>query len=505
MNLLRDMFVYNPDQPFLFTQLAFWLYFAIVYLLFTLCYKNITQRNYLLFLVSMFFYYKTGGLFVLLLIFSILVNYLFGIIIHKSERALQRKLWLTVGVVLNLSVLFYYKYAYFIADSLNNVFGTDFKVRDYIFVWSNNIFNTHWDVATIVLPVGISFFTFQGLSYLIDIYKKQLKPLNDILEFGFFKSFFPQLVAGPIVRASDFIPQISKKFSLSKEEFGHALFLIMNGLIKKMVISDYISLNFVDRVFDNPHMFSGIENLLAVYGYAIQIYCDFSGYTDIAIGLALLMGFRIPINFNSPYKAHNLVDFWRRWHISLSKWLRDYLYIPLGGNRKGEYQTHLNLLITMLLGGLWHGANIKFIIWGALHGVGLAVNKIVFGIKTNRNVDIPFWQKAGGWLITFHFVCFAWIFFRADSMNTALSVISNIFTRPDFFLIFDIIRQYSTIFLILGAGFCIHWLPTEWKEKYRGAFIRQPMAVKFITVLFIGLLLYQFKTSDLQPFIYFQF
>jgi D-alanyl-lipoteichoic acid acyltransferase DltB (MBOAT superfamily) len=454
--------------------------------------------------VSLFFYYKTGGLFVVLLLFCIVFNFFLGRKIHETSDVHQRKLWLSLGVTINLSLLFYYKYAYFLADLFNRLFGFHIKVKDYIFVWGNSLFNLHFDVATIILPIGISFFTFQALSYIIDIYFKKIKPLDSIIEFGFFKSFFPQLVAGPIVRASEFLPQISKKFFLSKNEFGHALFLILNGLVKKMVISDYISINFVDRVFDAPDMFSGVENLFAVYGYALQIYCDFSGYTDIAIGLALLMGFRIPINFNSPYKAYNLDDFWRRWHISLSSWLRDYLYIPLGGNRKGRVRTYFNLAITMLLGGLWHGANIKFIIWGGLHGIGLVINKVILKLRPKHAI-IPKWQKITSWIITFHFVCFAWIFFRAESMNTAILMIKNIVSGFDLALAFEIIYQYFSIFSLIFIAYFIHWLPTKWKETYRGEFIKSSITVKAIATLIIVLIVYQFKTSGLQPFIYFQF
>ncbi|HEX3007562.1 MAG TPA: MBOAT family O-acyltransferase, partial [Bacteroidales bacterium] len=366
MNSFWNIFLYNPAEPFLFTQLAFWIYFVVVYLLFSLSYKNIPLRNAYLFLVSMFFYYKTGGLFVLLLLFSIVFNYVFAIVISRSKEKKTRKLWLAFTIVANLCILFYYKYIYLIADWIYQLMGIKIKVQDYILLIGNNIFGTQMNVATIILPIGISFFTFHALNYVIDVYRKNILPVKNITTFGFYMAFFPQLVAGPIVRATEFIPQLSKKFSLTRNEFGHAFFLILNGLIKKMVISDFISLNFVDRVFDNPDMFSGIENLLGVYGYALQIYCDFSGYTDIAIGLALLMGFRIPINFNSPYKSYSLVEFWRRWHISLSSWLRDYLYISMGGNRKGTLRMYMNLFITMLLGGLWHGANIKFVIWGAL-------------------------------------------------------------------------------------------------------------------------------------------
>ena len=211
-----------------------------------------------------------------------------------------------------------------------------------------------------------------------------MEPVRNIIDFGFYVSFFPHLVAGPIVRASVFIPQIYQEFKLSKHEFSHALYMISKGLIKKIIISNFIALNLVDRVFDAPSIYSGFENLLAIYGYGLQIYCDFSGYTDIAIGVALILGFRLPVNFNSPYKAKSITDFWKRWHISLSQWLRDYLYISLGGNRKGKIRTYLNLMITMLLGGLWHGASLRFIIWGGLHGIGLVINKIWNSIFKGR-------------------------------------------------------------------------------------------------------------------------
>ena len=501
---LREIFLYNPSEPFLFTQLAFWIYFVIVYIIFAFFHKNLKQRNAYLFLISMFFYYKTGGLFVILLLFSIILNYSIALIIADTKDKGKKKKWLIAAVSANLLILFYYKYTYFVAEWLGRLLGIHIRVEDYLSIIGNNIFNAHMDVASIVLPIGVSFFTFQALSYVIDVYHQKIPPQKSITDFGFYISFFPQLVAGPIVRATEFLPQLKQKFFITKNEFGHAIFLIMNGLIKKMVISDFISLNFVDRVFEAPHLYTGFENLFAVYGYAIQIYCDFSGYTDIALGLALLMGFRIPINFNSPYKATDLVDFWRRWHISLSSWLRDYLYIALGGNRKGQIRTHLNLLITMLLGGLWHGANIKFLIWGALHGFGLIVNKLFLHFQPKQLI-VPLWQKVTGWLITFHFVCFAWIFFRADSINTAFSIISNIFNRIDLSIAPEFIIQYAATFSILFFGFLIHWLPANWKEWYRGTFIQSSMVFKIFAVLIISLLIYQFKTSDIQPFIYFQF
>jgi D-alanyl-lipoteichoic acid acyltransferase DltB (MBOAT superfamily) len=295
------------------------------------------------------------------------------------------------------------------------------------------------------------------------VYRKKVEPAKNILDFGFYVSFFPQLIAGPIVRAAEFIPQIYEKYNVTRREMWTAVFLIINGLIKKIVISDYISLNFVDRMFDDPMLYSGFELLMGTYGYALQIYCDFSGYTDIAIGAALLLGFRLPINFNSPYKAYNVQDFWHRWHISLSTWLRDYLYIPLGGNRKGRVRTYINLIITMLIGGLWHGASYKFIIWGALHGVALAVNKLTkeYFSNFNRTFVLPKVLKV---FFTFHFVCLAWIFFRASSMTTALEIIGRICSEFYIQFIPEILQGYKTVFILMAVAFFIHFLPAKFKS-----------------------------------------
>jgi D-alanyl-lipoteichoic acid acyltransferase DltB (MBOAT superfamily) len=262
----------------------------------------------------------------------------------------------------------------------------------------------------------------------------------------------------------------------------------------------------VDRVFDNPLLYSGFENLMAVYGYTIQIYCDFSGYTDIAIGLALLMGFHLPLNFNSPYKALNITDFWRRWHISLSAWLRDYLYISLGGNRHGKVRTYLNLFITMLLGGLWHGAHLRFIIWGALHGVALALHKIWMELfktkdKPSKSIIIYFITR----LITFHFVAFCWIYFRAPSMEIVNQLLSQIWYKFNPALIVEISIGYAKIFSVIGLGYLLHFIPTAWKEKCSTLFGGFPIFIQAPIIVLIVLLLYQVSSSGIQPFIYFQF
>jgi D-alanyl-lipoteichoic acid acyltransferase DltB (MBOAT superfamily) len=267
-------------------------------LFYTFIYQKNAWRNTYLFVLSLFFYYKSGGYFFTLLIFSTLVDYYIGKAIFYAQKRSTQKILVSLSVTINLSLLAYFKYAYFFTDSVNYLFGAEMQVENSLALLSNTIFSTNFDISSIILPVGISFYTFQTISYSVDLYRgKMEKPVESIIDFGFYVSFFPQLVAGPIVRASEFIPQLYEKYQLSKAEFNLAIFLILNGLIKKVLISDYISVNFVDRIFASPEMYSGFENLLAVYGYGIQIYCDFSGYTDIAIGVALLLGFRLPIKY----------------------------------------------------------------------------------------------------------------------------------------------------------------------------------------------------------------
>ena len=410
MQFLHHIFAFNSDSPLLFTQFYFWAFFAIVYAVFALIMEVGAQsaqairregdkakgrntrlhlRNVFLMAVSWFFYFKTSGLFLLLLLFVTLSDWLIARRIYeaKGERqgSLKAKLWLALSVIIDLGLLCYFKYAYFFTNVINNLLGTELAVFD-LFAYIGNGFSEsgRFMVDSIILPVGISFYLFQVMSYTIDVYRGHVKPVKNILDFGFYVSFFPQLVAGPIVRANEFIPQLYRPFRLSRRVFGLAVFWVLNGLIKKIVLSDYLAVNLIDRVFENPLLFSGFENLFALFAYSLQVYADFSGYTDIAIGIAMLMGFYLPQNFDSPYKSRNPQEFWRRWHMSLSRWLKSYLYIPLGGNRKilgkevkdKTTAGNVNSFITMLLGGLWHGASWNFVIWGALNGAGMIVYKI---------------------------------------------------------------------------------------------------------------------------------
>ncbi len=499
---LDQLFSYSEKNPLLFNQYLFLFLFTAMFAGFTLVHKNVRLRNFYLLIFSLFFYYKSSGFYFFLLLFSTLVDYGCGFGIYLAKKKWEKKFYMALSLIANLGLLAFFKYSYFIIDTINATFGLHFKAVNFLAAFANGTFGAGFDIYEIILPVGISFYTFQTLSYSLDIYRNKIKPCGNIFDFAFFVSFFPQLVAGPIVRASEFLPQIKRPYYLSKSGFGVAVFLIMAGLIKKVIISDYISVNFVDRVFDTPEMYSGFMNLMAVYGYSIQIYCDFSGYSDMAIGLAALLGFRLPINFNSPYKAQNIADFWRRWHISLSTWLRDYLYVSLGGNRKGKWKTYRNLLITMLLGGLWHGAAIKFIIWGGLHGLALAVHRVW---KKYAKRDYGTFGKVLSVVITFHFVAFCWMYFRASDVATVQTMLASIFTDFNFGGVISRVSAYWKVFLIMLGGYTIHLLPSNLKNRIQWWFTEAPTYVKVLVFVFVVFVTFQATSADIQPFIYFQF
>ncbi len=565
-NFLQELFAFNDKSPLLFTQFHFWVFFAIVFAGLTFMKNKVLLRNAFLLFVSFFFYYKTSGLFVLLLATTTLTCYFCGGAISKSATQFSRKLFLWLGVGINLFLLFYFKYAYFLTDLHNQIFQSEYQVVNYFAQWGNRFLQAdRFSVDSIILPVGISFYTFQSISYVVDVYRRKMEHIPNLMNFGFFVSFFPGLVAGPIIRAHQFLPQVYKKYHLSRRQFGVAIFWILNGLVKKIVLSDYIAVNFVDRVFDNPGLFTGFENLSAIFFYSLQVYADFSGYTDIALGVAMLMGFYLPLNFNSPYKATNAGDFWRRWHISLSTWLKDYLYIPLGGSRKGKWRTNFNLMITMLLGGLWHGASWNFVIWGGLNGMGIVIFKfwrnmsiayktlltflvyltallfhlyygfpvfqmalvwsalIFFGTLFQWIYELIFKKRPITWLyrgwsilLTFIFITFTRLFFRSGSnlspadanemaWNTAKNMVTQIGGKWNFAQIPEIFSSYWFIFVLFFIGMIIHWLPENWKRWYRLNFAIFPIWLIGIITVATVFFVYQFVTADLQPFIYFQF
>lgn len=483
--ILLDFFSYHVDRPLLFNSATFWFWFIIVLSVYALIYQHNLARTLFLLAFSLYFYYKSSGVFVINLLLTIVFSYFLTFLMYQSKKPWLKKLLLFITVSFPLLVLGYFKYYNFFLENVGALTGQTF------------------DKADIFLPIGISFYTFQILSYVIDVYRGHLSPEKNLLDFAFYITFFPQLVAGPIVRASSFLPQLKKKIVLDATEIQKGFFLILQGLVKKAIIADYIA-QYNDIVFANPSGYSGFENLMALYGYALQIYCDFSGYSDMAIGMGKIMGFDLGINFNKPYQALNITDFWRRWHISLSSWLRDYLYIPLGGNRKGKIRTYVNLFITMLLGGLWHGASWRFVIWGGMHGIGLAVHKIWQKIAPQKLTENILW-KIISWVITFHFVVFLWIFFRASTMNEAMAMFQQIFTAMDLAYVIPFFEARKLFVILLLLGFAIHFIPTRFYPSLENWFVRVPWLVKGLAFIIIVQLIIQLKSEGVQPFIYFQF
>ncbi len=488
-----------------FTGADFWIFFLIVYVGFAALNRFKMMRTLYLLAVSWFFYYKTGGSFVALLVLSTIVSYLLGLIIHRSPSQFVRKASVATGITFHLFMLGYYKYAYFVVNSINYLFDTTFKVTDHFAEFANQLKGDQsFNVTDILLPLGISFFTFKIISYLVDIYRRELEPAKNIFDYGLYLAFFPSLIMGPITRASEFLPQLYKPTHVTRQQFGHGIWMILKGLFKKMFIADYLTVNFIDRVFDNPHTYTGFEHVAAIFSYSIQIYCDFSGYTDIAIGLAVLMGFILKDNFNSPYKAVSVADFWRRWHISLSSFLKDYLYIPLGGNRHGKLRMEINLLITMLLGGLWHGASWQFVIWGGLNGVGLMVYKLwkkVSPYENSKNWIVIAWRV----MLTFTFITFTRIFFRADTMEGVEVFFQQVGNNFAWEYIPKVIWSYKWVFAVATLGMILHWLPYSWKAKGEQIFIDAPMPLQIAFCVFVVVLIYQSVSADMVPFIYLQF
>lgn len=483
---------YDPANPMIFSSGIFLFLFALFTLFYGFMRRTPVLRMVYVSLFSVYFYYKTGGFYFFLLILVSVTDFIIGHFLAKTRVKLYRRAFVALSVMINVGMLAYFKYTNLFIQIANDLAGHDF-------LSFRNIF----------LPVGISFFVFQSMSYTIDIYRRQLQPLTCWLDYFFYLSFFPQLVAGPIVRARDFIPQIRQNpLSVTREMFGRGCFLIMIGLVKKAIISDYISVNFVDRVFDNPMLYSGFENLMGIYGYALQIYCDFSGYSDMAIGIALLLGFRFPKNFDSPYKSATITEFWRRWHISLSTWLKDYIYISLGGNRKGRARTYLNLMVTMLLGGLWHGAAPRFVLWGGFHGLLLSIHKFLMRhfprMKATGAEMKPLWRVAGI-LVTFHLVCLGWIFFRARSVSTGMEILEQVFTNFDVSLVPHIVKGYWEIFALMAVGYTAHFIPQGMQTRACERVVRNPLIVNALLLVLIIWAVMQVKSSEIQPFIYFQF
>lgn len=481
---LGDMLLYDPEAPMLFSSGLFWLLFIFFLPVYALVKGRKSKMVLFVICFSLYFYYKSSGLFFLMLIATSLIDWGLSLMIYnlKSRGAKLTVMW--CSVVLSLSILGYFKYANFFLWNWNMMVEGNFQPLD------------------IILPVGISFYTFQSVSYVVDVYKGRIKPASKWFDYLFFLSFFPALVAGPIVRADYFLPQISENRKPTKENVFGGLWLVMLGIVKKAVIADYIA-QYNDLIFNSPDLYTGVQTLMGVLGYTMQIYCDFSGYSDMAIGLALIMGFRLGVNFDSPYQSLNLTEFWRRWHISLSSWLRDYVYIPLGGNRKGTLRTYVNNFLTMLIGGLWHGAAWKFVFWGAMHGAALAVHKACMPVL--KRIPDNFLVSLLSWLVTFIYVSLLWVFFRAASFEDSVKIIHNIFIDfqwnqiPQFF---EVRMVWCIMMLALVVA---HFIPQKWVDVCGAVYIKANWIVKLLVFVIVVQLVVEFMSEEVSPFIYFQF
>jgi alginate O-acetyltransferase complex protein AlgI len=495
-----------------FTSFTFVEFFLIVLAVLAVC-RTRWQRQLAVLLASILFYGYWNAWYLLLLATPSVIDYFCALRISQAAEEGRRKFWLAFSVVSNLGLLGYFKYANFFAQSFGKLAGKDIPALH------------------ILLPVGISFYTFKTMSYTIDVYRRHVEPCRSWWKYAMFVTYFPELVAGPIVRASVFLPQMTRSLKPSWPRAYVGLQLVALGFSKKLLVADRLA-EFVDGIFAHPSVYSSATVWSAVIAYSLQIYCDFSGYSDIAIGISRIIGFDLPENFNMPYASTSITEFWRRWHITLSQWLRDYLYIPLGGNRKGKIRTYINLTVTMLLGGLWHGANWTFVVWGALHGLALAVHKLWMEGAENRSWKIP---SVAGWVVTYVYVCFCWVLFRAQDFHSAMVIMRKmvginsagveyvymaLYLIVPFVVLAHLIGKYANAGVEGAAGRRKMYAPLWAERLYSGtsrfAIRPHPKAGTYALLPTNGLVLgfvltawivvfYLFAAVKSSPFIYFQF
>jgi D-alanyl-lipoteichoic acid acyltransferase DltB (MBOAT superfamily) len=469
----------------LFTSGKYGLFLAIVFFAYWLLASKRRVPVIFLLAVSYYFYALWNAKFLVLLVLISASDFLIALAIKATESKRRRKILLAASLVVDIGVLVTFKYFNFFSSSFAELLTKLGHPTSPI-------------VLSLVLPLGLSFVTFRSLSYVIDVYRGTMEPTKRPIDYLAFVAFFPTVIAGPLVRAKQLLPQFQERPQLSSDEGCRAIFLILIGLIKKIAIADFLGNNLVDRVWDQPQLYSSLETLAAIYGYALQIYCDFSGYTDIAIGSALLLGFKLPQNFNSPYRARDLRDFWKRWHMTLSSWLFDYVYISLGGLRKRRINLYRNLVITFLIGGLWHGAAWTFVVWGALHGIGLSVNhgweqlRKRWKLKPRRT----WWSNALSVLLTFHFVCLTWVVFRSESLAQVWEVLKRLGSMQ-----FAVSNLATPVLMVLVIGYLAHWFPKSALEKIGGGWSWLPSPVQAAIILLVALGLYYVSGAEAQ-FIY---
>ncbi len=464
-----------------FNSAAFFVFLPAVLVVYSLVFRREHLRDTMLLASSYVFYMSWNWKYAGLIAFSTIIDYLIGIRLEREERHRHRKLLLVASLTVNLGLLAVFKYYNFfmnLGEDALSLFGSEVSIPHH----------------RLLLPVGISFYTFQTLSYTIDLYKREIRHERNLIKFALYVSFFPQLVAGPIVRASHFLPQLQRTPTVHDQRFSGGLYRVFKGLFKKIILADMLALLAVDAVFESPSAFSSLDLLLVLYAYSFQIYNDFSGYSDIAIGAAMMLGFDIPENFDRPYLAQNVREFWRRWHISLSTWLRDYLYIPLGGSRGGKGRVAFNLMTTMVLGGLWHGAALNFVLWGFYHGLLLGLER-TFGRKDEASSMLMIVRRR---IVCFHLVLFGWLLFRVTSWQNAVEYLEGLAR-------FDAGTQFHPyFFVILVLAFVLHISSQNLLARVRHVFLHLPIPLRSAAYL-TGILVFCAFSLDAPSFIYFQF
>lgn len=490
--ILKDLLLFDRANPLLFNTGLFLLLFVGFLFIYQAVRRWRTVKMLFVIAFSLYFYYKSSAQYCFILLGVCVSDYVLGRWLGAVKNDLGRKSIVLLNVVLNVGMLVYFKYFNLLYETFANITSTRFDPLD------------------IVLPAGISFFTFRSISYLVDIYRGEIEPCRNFLDYTFFLTFFPPLLAGPVVRAKDMLPQIKENPAVTRAMVAEGLFLIIAGLIKKVIIADYISGNFVDRIFDNPSLYTGFENMMGALGFALQLYCDFSGYSDMAIGIALLLGYRFKDNFNSPYKAQSPTEFWKRWHISLSSWLMDYVYIPLGGNRKGRGRQRINLMATMLIGGLWHGASWMYLLWGGYNGALLVGHKALKRVwhvpaKLKENILSGSIIRATNILITFILIVIGFAFFRAESLGHIGDMATAIATNFHGEIAPQFVAGYTLIVVAIAAGFILHFTPRSWQHGLQRAYAWLPLAIQALILAGVLFLVIQTRQSSLVPFIYLQY
>lgn len=486
---LTNLLLYDPSAPMLFNTGLFMVLFILFLGVYQITLDKPQWRKALVIAFSLYFYYKAGGAAAVGVLCGVCVSdWLLGMWLGREERPAMRRLAVGINVCVNVGMLVWFKYFNLLAGAFCAIVATDFEPLQ------------------ILLPAGISFFTFRSISYMVDIYRRQMEPCRNLGNYAMFLTFFPPLLAGPVVRARDMLPQIEASPRPTPAMMSEGLFLIMTGLIKKVVIADYLGVNFVDRIFDNPALYSGFECLLGAVGFTVELYCDFSGYSDMAIGIALLLGYRFKDNFAAPFKSQSPTEFWRRWHISLSTWLRDYVYIPLGGNRCSRARSYFNQFITMVVGGLWHGASWMYLLWGAYHGVLLAAHK-----SLRRIFQLPEPLKGHPLIkfanvaVTFALVVAGFAIFRANSLESLGQLATQIFTdfRPGIAMQF--VEGYMMIVAALALGYLAHMSPRSWTEGATRAYTGMGLVWQAALLAVVIFVVVQVRSSELVPFIYLQY